>query len=593
MTLEPGAVVDQYRLDRTIRRGASTTVFAATELDSGRRVALEVLGDVAAADLATRQRFIDRAGTAMELGDHPNILTVLRWGRVGGVMYLVTELVDGISLADLLRRQPRRGPLPDDEALSLLEYVGAALDYAHQRGAVHGAIEPANVLMRMAQPRSALLGFGTDVEADASSAADYRAPELADDGRGPDAASDRYSFACLAFAVLTGAPPYADSVDDADRPAGHRHRRVPLASERRPGLPAAVDRVFLTALAEDPGQRPRHCADVLRALRAELRAAALRPIAPARDAGVTPLFMAPVTGPPRTRRWWPAALAAAGAVVLAVAAAMVTLDGGRDVAGGVGPGVVTMPATSAPTPVPTTTRPAATTTATPSTATPRPSTTTIAPTTTVVGRFGVVGRPITSPDGPESAYAFAVQERHEPSATAAPGSPAWYYLTWLHTVQPAGVEQPVSATAEGFAVVADERVELRDFETVEGRVSTFTECREGECVELASLVVPTRDCAPGPGCPHVRTGSGGAMAYQQATLTLRWPVQVLVYELVPEPDRPAIVAVDEPDRTVQFDAASGVLVATFPDLPTAGTIDQLTVTLADGTKDSLQIFYGG
>jgi len=68
MALEPGVVVDHYRLDQVIHRGRATTVFAATDLSLQRRVAFKVLGD-----------------------------TVYVWGSVGDALYYVTEFVNGLS----------------------------------------------------------------------------------------------------------------------------------------------------------------------------------------------------------------------------------------------------------------------------------------------------------------------------------------------------------------------------------------------------------------------------------------------------------------------------------------------------------------
>ena len=120
MALEPGQVVDNYRLDQVIHRGRATTVYAATDLSLRRKVAFKVLVEDYARDPAVRQRFVSEAQTAASLDAHPNIVTVYSWGQVGGSMYFVTAFIAGISLAELIERQPGGSGLPVAEAMSLL-----------------------------------------------------------------------------------------------------------------------------------------------------------------------------------------------------------------------------------------------------------------------------------------------------------------------------------------------------------------------------------------------------------------------------------------------------------------------------------------
>ena len=97
----------------------------------------------------------------------------------------------------------------------------------------------------------------------------YLAPEVIAGGRaGPDA--DRYALAAVAFAVLTGRPPFR-----ADRPEAllyaHLHRPVPRASALREGLPRDVDAVLARGLAKRPEDRPRSGAALAGALAARPR----------------------------------------------------------------------------------------------------------------------------------------------------------------------------------------------------------------------------------------------------------------------------------------------------------------------------------
>ena len=277
MPLEPGQVVDQYRLDQTIHRGRATIVYAATDLGLGRKVAFKVLGDRYATDDVIRQRFVNEAQVAASLDGHPHIVTVYKWGEFEGSMYFVTELIDGISLAELLERQPGGRPLQPNEALGLLAQIADALDFAHKRGAIHRDVKPANVMVKMTDtPRTAyLVDFGITKMDDGETGPqgmflgtpDYASPEQISGAQALDRRSDVYSLACTAFEVLTGRPPFGDAPNDAARIAAHLQSPIPSARSLRPELPPAVDDVFAKALAKNREDRYGSCGEFVRELR--------------------------------------------------------------------------------------------------------------------------------------------------------------------------------------------------------------------------------------------------------------------------------------------------------------------------------------
>jgi serine/threonine-protein kinase len=600
---EPGQVVGHYRLDRTVHRGHSTVVFAATDLSSGQQVALKMLADEYATDPAMRERFVTEAQLAAQLDSHPSIATVLRWGQAGDSMYFVTEYIDGVSLSEVLRRQAARGPLPTAEVLDVLQQVADALDFANKRGVLHRNLKPDNVMVRLdGSTRTAyVVDFGITKSSDGSTrgatglfvgTANYASPEQISGTPPLDRRADVYSFGCLAFELFAGRPPYGSAPNDAARIAAHLQAPIPSLHALRPDLPDTVDLVFAKALAKDRTRRHQRCGDVVKELRAALAGAGARQrsgsFAPP-SGGAAPL---PIPGPPGVspsrKRRWPLPVAAAVAVLLlgAVGAAMAV--GGGSVSGDVSRGVT--PPTTTTTTVPPTTTTTTTTTSTTTTTTTTTSTTT---TTIPIGAFGVpVGAEVTAAQGPESAYALAVQQRANPAATAAPGSAAWYYAEWLRTSVP-GASGPVTATASGFRVDADQPVELRDFVVTGGLVTDFTECVGDTCTPLSSQVILTAECMPAPGCGSVASSSGDVIAFQRATLVLRWPEQVLFFELVPDEGvTRTIVDVAEPNDAVHYDPETRSLVAVFPDTPPAGTEDRLVVRYDQGDPDAIEIHYG-
>jgi serine/threonine-protein kinase len=331
----PGSLVGGYRLEAQIGAGGMAVVFRARDEALGRTVALKVLAPSLADDEEFRERFI-RESRAAAMVDHPNILPLYRAGESNGVLYIAMRFVPGGDLSSVADRE---GPLPGERAAFLLTPIAAALDAAHAAGLVHRDVKPANILIDASPGRTDhpyLSDFGlaksTSGSVDLTGAGQffgtlgYAAPEQISAERvGPRA--DQYALGCVAFTVLTGSPPFAG--DDAMALAwAQLYDPPPAVTDRRPDIPAAVDRVLARALAKDPDDRFESCGAFARALRSAFgpsangvppddRALGTHPVAAA--AGGTTLV--PVTGQPPARRR--RRLPAVGAVfALAVAAAV-------------------------------------------------------------------------------------------------------------------------------------------------------------------------------------------------------------------------------------------------------------------------------
>jgi peptide/nickel transport system substrate-binding protein len=207
--------------------------------------------------------------------------------------------VDGIDLDRMLEAE---GPLVPERALALVAQLAAALDAAHEGGLVHRDVKPSNALVAKGD-HVYLCDFGLtkraadDVKLTASGEVAgtelYMAPETLRTGLA-DARSDLYSLGCVLFECLVGEPPFTGRTPAAVI-FGHLEEPPPRVSERRAGLPHALDSVLARALDKVPEHRYASGAELVAAVRA-----ALAGRAPAR---------------PR----WPRAVAAAGAA-LAVAA---------------------------------------------------------------------------------------------------------------------------------------------------------------------------------------------------------------------------------------------------------------------------------
>jgi hypothetical protein len=206
-------IAGRYSLDREIGRGGTGVVWLGRDEVLGRQVALKRIGLLPGADSTDLARAEREARLSARL-NHPHVVAIFdvvvdpetdaRW--------LVMEYVDGINMAQLVRRA---GKLSPDDAAPLLWQAADALVAAHATGIVHRDVKPSNILVDRAW-RVKLTDFGiARIAADPAltqtgmltGSPAYLAPELATGGRG-DEAADVWSLGATLFHVLAGRPPY-------------------------------------------------------------------------------------------------------------------------------------------------------------------------------------------------------------------------------------------------------------------------------------------------------------------------------------------------------------------------------------------------
>jgi len=323
--LQPGSRFDgHYVIEAVAGRGGMGVVYRAHDEELDRSVALKVAA-ARLADLPELQEGLRREARLAASIEHPSVVAVHHVGSVDGRPYVALQWVEGTDL----RTRLALGPPPVRDAVRILEQLASGLDAAHAAGCLHRDVKPANVLVRddPGGPRASLTDFGVagalqdaGSQAGAGAAAElvgtpaYLAPELAQ-GAGGDERSDLYGLACVAFEVLTGTPPFTAASVPAILVA-HAVRPRPSASERRPGLPSAVDPVLARGMAIDPAQRPASGAELMEHLHRALGLAPGGAPAPGPRAAVRRLLAA-LDGRPRARR---AAIAGAVAAVALLAA---------------------------------------------------------------------------------------------------------------------------------------------------------------------------------------------------------------------------------------------------------------------------------
>ncbi|MEY2966950.1 MAG: hypothetical protein RLY50_1000, partial [Actinomycetota bacterium] len=137
-------VNDRYRIERRIGRGGMADVFLARDVLLDRQVAIKVLFPEHATDPNFVERFRREAQSVAQL-NHPNIVSVYDWGQTGNTYFMAMEYVDGITLAEHLKRN--NGKLTPKGAARIAAEVAAALAFAHRSGVVHRDIKPGNILI--------------------------------------------------------------------------------------------------------------------------------------------------------------------------------------------------------------------------------------------------------------------------------------------------------------------------------------------------------------------------------------------------------------------------------------------------------------
>jgi serine/threonine protein kinase len=137
-----GQTVSHYRIVEKIGGGGMGVVYKAEDIKLGRHVALKFLPDEFSGNQQVLQRFQREARTTSAL-NHPHILTVYEVGEDNGTLFIVTELVEGQTLREVLR-----GALSCDQALAFAKQILEALSSAHRAGVVHRDLKPENIMVR-------------------------------------------------------------------------------------------------------------------------------------------------------------------------------------------------------------------------------------------------------------------------------------------------------------------------------------------------------------------------------------------------------------------------------------------------------------
>jgi len=267
-----GTRITHYEITAKLGEGGMGVVYRARDTKLGRDVALKVLPEQFACDPQRMGRFSREAHVLASL-NHPNIAGIHGLEEQNGVYALVTELVEGPTLADRIAE----GPMPLDEAMPLARQMAEALEYAHEHGVIHRDLKPANVKVTE-EGTVKVLDFGLakamEDEAATGDPADsptltlgatkagvilgtaaYMAPEQAR-GKRVDKRADIWAFGVVLYEMLTGKRLFRG--EDLTETLASVVKEQPDLS----AAPPKVRRLLAACLQKDPRQRLQAIGDM-------------------------------------------------------------------------------------------------------------------------------------------------------------------------------------------------------------------------------------------------------------------------------------------------------------------------------------------
>jgi serine/threonine protein kinase len=264
-----GLILDsKYKLIASLGQGGMGSVFRAQRLHIGDEVAVKLLHHDLVREKQALERFRREARTAAMIR-HPNVVSIYDFNDGTGETseaYIVMELVRGVSLGNLLRREGRMSP---ERAVRLMLDICAGVGVAHRQGLLHRDLKPDNVIVAPPsheedEETAKVVDFGLAKVRDATAQTAltqtgavlgtlyYMSPEQCN-GEELDARADVYSLGAMLYEMLTGGPPFRSN-NFAGLISKHLHEPPPHFPPSL-GVSHAIEEVCLSALAKDRNHR--------------------------------------------------------------------------------------------------------------------------------------------------------------------------------------------------------------------------------------------------------------------------------------------------------------------------------------------------
>jgi serine/threonine protein kinase len=267
----------KYRLDRLLKQGGVSYVFAGTHISLDRPVAIKILKPDLISQQTELQRW-KREARIMARLKHSNIALTYDYDlTANGETYIVMELVEGQNLADYLKTNITP---PVITTVKIMRQVADAISVAHRQGIVHRDLKPTNIMLtndENGELLAKLIDFGiakiikqviiTEARLtppDSIIGTHYYVSPEECQGKALDERADIYSFGVVLYRMLAGRPPFV-----AEFPAiifAHINQQPESLIKLRPDLPLSLAELVMQCLHKDPTTRPQNIAEVARRL---------------------------------------------------------------------------------------------------------------------------------------------------------------------------------------------------------------------------------------------------------------------------------------------------------------------------------------
>jgi serine/threonine protein kinase/tetratricopeptide (TPR) repeat protein len=263
-----GSTVGGCMILEVIGQGGMGVIYKARQKSLDRIVALKVLAPHLANDANFVGRF-QREARAIARVNHPNILAVYDVGDDQNVNYMIMELIDGQSLAEL--QTDRHGALPFDDACNFIKQAAQGLEAAQASGIIHRDIKPEN-LMVTKKNIIKVSDFGLAKDADSTTTSTdavmgtpaFMSPEQCD-GKKVDGRSDIYSLGGTFYRLITGRLPF-EAETAMSMMYRHKHEALIPPHEVVPSLPAPISTIVVKMMAKKREQRYQTMTEVIDAI---------------------------------------------------------------------------------------------------------------------------------------------------------------------------------------------------------------------------------------------------------------------------------------------------------------------------------------
>lgn len=256
-------LLGQYQIERLLGEGGMSQVFLARDETLGRSVALKVLHKELSRDKKLTDSFEREAKITASI-NHPNVVKVYTVGSDYGYFFIAMELMDNVSLEELITNQ---GRVPEKQVMQIACDVTHGLEAAFKAGLIHRDIKPGNILLTD-DGMAKLVDFGLAVQAghfDADEdvwATPFYVPPEKLEGEPDDFRGDIYSLGATLFHAVSGTPPYAAntaSLDDLKKIKAKTIRLVDSVPKARKRTCSLIDRM----MARNPADRYQNYMDLL------------------------------------------------------------------------------------------------------------------------------------------------------------------------------------------------------------------------------------------------------------------------------------------------------------------------------------------